>query len=128
MKKLLLICVVLFLFVLSGCSAVNSLAEDLKNAFLAQLGYETTSGDEAAVARPLEVMSITVEKEPLKTVYVVGETVDLSDMSLRVKYSDGSIGIIDDGFTWTPSVMTADGKVIVEYEGETMEYFFEIYE
>ena len=63
--------------------------------------------------------SVTLSAYPYKTVYTVGEALDLTGLQLNLTYSDGSGELISYGYTAEPSVFTAAGTqpVTLSYEG-----------
>lgn len=76
--------------------------------------------------KELPVTDHTVEKIyvstiPQKEVYLVGETVDKSDIKIIVQHTDGSLEYTTSGFTCDPSVISKEGKqeIKVTYQGKS---------
>lgn len=70
---------------------------------------------------PATVSSISVQSKPSKTVYTVGETFNLSGLSIKVNMSDGTSKTITSGFSVSEPDMKTSGtkSVTVTYEGKT---------
>lgn len=70
-----------------------------------------------------KVKSISIAAMPDKTEYYLGETIDLTGMSLKVKYEQGADSVETTGFTANAD-MNALGKqtVTVTYKGATVKY------
>ena len=75
MKKKRILMFFLLLFVVSGSLLLNK---------------------ESAKANTASVIQIEIEEVPSKTLYTIGEELDLSDMIVKAYYSDGSTGEITD--------------------------------
>lgn len=69
--------------------------------------------------------SVTVSDGPDKTDYTVGETLDVTGLSLTVTYSDGTALVVSEGFVCEPTLLDTAGTVpiTVTYEGLTAEFF-----
>ena len=65
------------------------------------------------------VAKIRVTKNPTKTVYVPGNSLNTSGMEVTVTYSNDTTKVITDGFTCTPAKFTAEGLqwITVKYGG-----------
>lgn len=67
------------------------------------------------------VLSVRVETMPTKTDYMVGDLFDLTGLTLRVNYDDGSQKVVSDGFSVYPAKLDNPGtqSVRVTYEGRS---------
>ncbi len=65
------------------------------------------------------VAKIRVTKNPTKTVYVPGNSLNTSGMEVTVTYSNDTTKVITDGFTCAPTKFTAEGLrwITVKYGG-----------
>lgn len=54
-----------------------------------------------------------------KNIYYVGDTIDVSQIELTVRYKDGSYGRVTEGFSCTPMVLSTEGQqtITVTYGG-----------
>lgn len=69
-----------------------------------------------------ELLGITVKTNPDKTEYYVGDTLDITGLTLEATYSDGSTRILEGGFNCTPSLLETEGgeqKITVTYRDKT---------
>lgn len=113
----------------------NNTAEGTATAIVTGLGQYGYSGSASAefeikAAEPAEpVLEEIVVKEPCRTNYTEGETLDPAGLVLELKYSDGSTAAAAyteetaADFTFTPALdqqlTTGDTEVTVEYAGKT---------
>lgn len=113
----------------------NNTAEGTATAIVTGLGQYGYSGSASAefeikAAEPVEpVLEEIVVKEPCRTNYTEGETLDPAGLVLELKYSDGSTAAAAyteetaADFTFTPALdqqlTTGDTEVTVEYAGKT---------
>lgn len=113
----------------------NNTAEGTATAIVTGLGQYGYSGSASAefeikAAEPAEpVLEEIVVKEPCRTNYTEGETLDPAGLVLELKYSDGSTAAAAyteetaADFTLTPALdqqlTTGDTEVTVEYAGKT---------
>ena len=68
----------------------------------------------------MEPQNISVKTKPNKTNYYVGETLDMKGFVIEEIYHDGIIRERNDGFTYTPTVLTLDThEITVTYRGKT---------
>lgn len=72
--------------------------------------------------------SLTIESEPQKTVYFMGDSVDLTGLVVKAKYSDGTYKTIDTGFTVFPETLDSVGNQLVtlSYGGKTVTYIVDV--
>jgi hypothetical protein len=72
-------------------------------------------------AAPVTLSSISISKQPTKTVYNAGELFDAVGLTLTAKYTDGSTKTVTSGFSCSPTQLSTVGKqtVTVTYEGKT---------
>lgn len=132
MKKLtiFLVCISLILSVLlTGCDA-GSFIEDI----LATLGIsqnvapngnpETNNEQGSSTNDEKEIELIEISAYPSTMDYLVGDSIDLTGMALRILYSDSTYDTITTGFKCEPSYLNNAGvqTVIVSYEGKTTEF------
>jgi hypothetical protein len=64
---------------------------------------------------PVQLSSISITKEPDKTVYSLGEPLDLSGLEVTAAYSDGSSSVVT-GYTASPvsgSTLDTEGSIPV---------------
>lgn len=113
----------------------NNTAEGTATAIVTGLGQYGYSGSASAefeikTAEPAEpVLEEIAVKEPCRTNYTEGETLDPAGLVLELKYSDGSTAAAAyteetaEDFTFTPALdqqlTTSDTEVTVEYAGKT---------
>ena len=73
---------------------------------------------------PITLKSVSINSNPVKTRYKVGEFLDTTGMSLLLKYNDGSSQIVSSGYTVNNfSSETAGAKtIVVSYEGMTTSF------
>lgn len=74
-----------------------------------------------------QVKSISIKSQPEKKEYYLGDTIDLTGMTLDVSYEIGESNTISEGFTANAD-MNALGKqkVTVTYKGKTTEFEIEV--
>lgn len=67
------------------------------------------------------VDKIYISSIPKKDIYQVGDTVDLSGISIIVEHTNGVCETVTDGFICTPSIISDEGAqdITVTYEGKT---------
>lgn len=70
---------------------------------------------------PVVLTGMTVETLPDKTEYIRGESLDLTGLTLKLTYSDGSTRVIEEGFQVSGLSSATSGKqtLTVTYEGFT---------
>lgn len=70
------------------------------------------------------ISSIEIRSLPYVTAYYAGDTLDISGLELALTYSDGSVEIVSDGFSYSPKVASGEGTqdVTVGYGGLTTQY------
>jgi len=75
-------------------------------------------------------VSISLVSKPLKTTYFVNEMLNTNGISLQIRYSDGTIQTLTDGFTCSPLQLTSSGnqKITVSYAGKTVTFFVTVNE
>ena len=76
---------------------------------------------EGARYRDTEVMYILIKDMPARTTYCVGESLNTSGLTIKVRYSDGTGQFVDDGFTlegYNPN-LAGNQVVTVRYGGHT---------
>ena len=68
---------------------------------------------------PVELTALSVVTAPTKTIYLLGETLDTTGLTLTATYSDGSTATITDGYTVSgfTSATAGEKTVTVTYEG-----------
>ncbi len=74
------------------------------------------------VLKTVTLSSISVSKNPNKTTYTVGDTLDTTGLTIKANYSDNTSKTLTSGFTVSPSgvLSTAGTKTItVTFEGKT---------
>ena len=82
----------------------------------------TATFDVVVKEKPVQLLSINVIKQPDKTVYELGEKLDIKGMILLGVYSNGTVKTIED---YTVSELTnnvGEQTVTVSYEGFTAEF------
>ncbi|MBB5225462.1 hypothetical protein DYE50_03625 [Treponema ruminis] len=81
------------------------------------------------VVKEAELSSIYFNRNPAKTEYKYGESVDVSGAELIAAYSDGTKKTIESGFTVSPEKLNSVGSqtVTVTYEGKTVTFDVEVY-
>lgn len=70
------------------------------------------------------VVSVSVEKLPLKTSYYYKDAIDTYGLELEVVYSDGSKKTVKEGYSVSPATCTERGNQTVKvlYQGKTAEF------
>ena len=73
-----------------------------------------------------QVRSVSIEANPTKLDYYDGNLIDTAGLRLLVRYDDGSVGHISEGFTISPNTAIYTGagtqNVNVYYNGATVAY------
>ena len=72
------------------------------------------------------VASVTIRKKPAKLTYNTGESLNMSGMTLKVSYADGTSKEITSGYTYTPSgnlTTVGQQKVVVSYGGKSTGFY-----
>ena len=91
-----------------------------------QLGRQAISDPLTLTVVERQVRSVSIESNPIKLDYYDGQTIDTTGLRLLVRYDDGSVGHISEGFTVTPNVVTYTGagtqNVNVFYNGASVAY------
>ncbi len=85
----------------------------------------TTEIDKSNMFNPEKTLSeISVSQSPDKTIYVVGDKLDITGLKIKLKYSDGTTKTINSGFDCTTTTLNTAGtqKVTVTYGGETTSF------
>lgn len=103
-------------------SAPNMSTVGTKTVTVTYSGKSTTF---TITVNPLAtVSSIAVQSKPTKTVYTVGETFNLTGLSIKVNISDGTSKTVTSGFTVSsPNMSTAGTKTVtVTYQGKTTSF------
>lgn len=59
------------------------------------------------------VSAVSVATFPAKYKYSIGETIDLTGLTLNVTYSDGKSATVSEGFTCTPTVLETYGTITI---------------
>ena len=72
----------------------------------------------------IELTGIEINTLPRKTEYFVGDSLDVSGLSLTATYNNGESEVVTSGFAVQPEVLTTAGvqKITVSYEGKTAEF------
>ncbi len=67
------------------------------------------------------VERIYISAIPQKSLYYVGDTIDISAIRILVMHTNGSLEEISEGFTCTPQVLSLEGNqaITIQYEGAT---------
>ncbi|MBR5232572.1 MAG: bacterial Ig-like domain-containing protein [Clostridia bacterium] len=70
---------------------------------------------------PVELTGISVNSNPKKTTYFVGDAFDPSGLTLTATYSNGTTETITRGFTCTPATLDTEGSqtITVTYKNKT---------
>lgn len=64
----------------------------------------------------LQVTQLQIESAPAVIKYSVGDSPNLSGLSLRVYYDDGSSDVVDDGYSYSPEVFSYAGTQYIHFE------------
>lgn len=94
-----------------------------QNITVTYLGKSTSF--DVTVTDPTPVVTgISVAKAPVRTGYVIGDTLETAGLSITVNYSDGKTETIMNGFTCSPTSFDTAGKqtVTVTYKGFTTSF------
>ena len=74
-----------------------------------------------------KVKDISIKNEPVKKEYYLGDTIDLTGMTLNVSYEIGESNTISSGFTANADMNTlGKQKATVTYKGKTAEFEIEV--
>ena len=57
--------------------------------------------------------SMSIETEPTKVAYFIGDTVDLSGLVLKISYNNGSEELITEGYTYDPITLETEGSHVI---------------
>lgn len=91
-----------------------------------QLGRQAVSDPLTLTVVERQVRSVSIESNPTKLDYYDGQAIETAGLRLLVRYDDGSVGHISEGFTVSPNVATYTGagsqNVNVYYNGATVAY------
>lgn len=103
----------------SQVTALNEGSTSLTITAQADGATEKTSNVSIAVTA-VKLTGIEVETQPTKTKYYVGDTIDLSGLTLKCTYNNGTTTTIDSGYTYTPETIATAGDISVAiiYEGQ----------
>ncbi|MCR4593927.1 MAG: leucine-rich repeat protein [Clostridiales bacterium] len=84
--------------------------------------------DATVYASWLEVSSVVIKSMPDSLQYVVGESLDTTGLVLTATYPTGETRDFADGFTFTPSKFTKQGKyrVKVDFKGKFAYFYVEV--
>lgn len=66
--------------------------------------------------RPLHVSQLQIESAPAALKYSVGDRPDLSGLSLRVYYDDGSSDVVSEGYSYSPEFFSYAGTQYIHFE------------
>ena len=66
--------------------------------------------------RELHVAQLQIESAPAVIKYSVGDRPNLSGLSLRVYYDDGSSSVVDNGYSYYPEVFSYAGTQYIHFE------------
>ncbi len=71
-----------------------------------------------------QIESLSITSKPTKTVYMVGDTLNTTGLTLQADYSDGSSRKVTNGFTCTPLTLKNAGQqtITVSYEKKTVTF------
>ncbi len=72
------------------------------------------------------VSHIVIESLPTKREYEVGDTLDTTGLSVGVVYTGGGKQVITEGFSWTPTKLTTEGKQTITVIYKDMAAVFEV--
>ena len=86
------------------------------------VGYICEFENTTPATPQIERLSIT--SKPTKTVYMVGDTLNTTGLTLQADYSDGSSRKVTNGFTCTPMTLQNAGQqtITVSYEKKTVTF------
>lgn len=109
----------------NATSCVVSYGWDYNYVLIAVYKYNGKTYQDSYVQTEKPLRSITVQKQPTKTTYNVGETLDISGMVLVATYSNGqTVEIGADKFSWSPTVLNTAGiqTITATIYGETVSF------
>ena len=91
-----------------------------------QFGRQALSDPLTLTVVERQVRSVSIEANPTKLDYYDGNLIDTAGLRLLVRYDDGSVGHISEGFTISPNTAIYTGagtqNVNVYYNGATVAY------
>lgn len=90
------------------------------------VSYEGLSANYNVQVEKKEISHIVIVTPPSKSVYKIGETIDLNGLSLSVVYKDGTKEPRENGFTCSPTVLDQDGMVRITVHFEGYDAVFEV--
>lgn len=84
----------------------------------------------ASAGNPDDLVGISISTEPVKTEYIVGETLDTTGMSLTEKFRDGSSQGVTSGYSCSPTKLDTVGTqvITVTYSGFSCTFTVEVLE
>ncbi len=104
-----------------GISAYNADSPGIKS-FAAMYGGKIATFE--VTYKDYDVSELTISTEASKTTYYVGDTIDITGLTLTAVHNDGTVETVTDGFDITPNRFTLPGPltVMIYYGGAYAAY------
>ncbi len=95
-----------------------------------EVRYENLKTEFEILLKAMAIKEIDIEKNTTRAVYGIGESINPSDLSLRVWFTNGRSEVVENGFTISPSVFTQTGvqTVTLTYANMTAEFTVKVEE
>ncbi len=90
------------------------------------VSYEGLSANYNVQVEKKEISHIVIETTPNKSIYKIGESIDLNGLSVSAVYKDGTKETIENGLTCSPTVLEQEGTVRITVHFEGYDAVFEV--
>ena len=90
------------------------------------VSYEGLSAKYNVQVEKKEISHIVIETTPNKSVYKIGESIDLNGLSVSAVYKDGTKETVENGLTCSPKVLDQEGTVRITVSFEGYDTVFEV--
>lgn len=90
------------------------------------VSYEDLTAKYNVQVEEKEISHIVIETTPNKSVYKIGESIDLNGLSVSAVYKDGTKELIENGLTCSPTVLEQEGTVRITVHFEGYDAVFEV--
>ncbi len=86
--------------------------------------YDGYAVDFSVYVHPLEITALTLETTPTEVHYFIGDSLRTEGIALHVTFNNGETETVTDGYTCSPTHLTAAGEqnVTVEYGGYAVSF------
>ena len=90
------------------------------------VSYEDLTAKFNVQVEKKEISHIVIETTPNKSVYKIGESIDLNGLSVSAVYKDGTKETVENGLTCSPTVLEQEGTVRITVSFEGYDTVFEV--